>query len=64
MWILLSMKMFFQLKENGKGDVTTHKQNKTISQEDMEKLGVVACACNPANSGSYKLIQPRTQVQN
>ena len=27
------------------------------------KLGIVACACNPANNGSYKLIQPRTQVR-
>ena len=28
------------------------------------RCGVVACACNPAYNGSYKLIKPRTQVRN
>ena len=28
---------------------------------DSFQLGVVACACNPANNGSYKLIKGNTK---
>ena len=33
-----------------------------VFKSSVDKRGVVACACNPAKNGSYKLIQPRTQV--